>query len=477
MLERPGAKVALSSKLTSRLWQVGLLMVGLSLGCGGASTRHDADAASGSSTGGTASDRTPTGGASADAGAAPTEPTGGEQTVAGAPTGGAGTGGSGGMAAAGAAGGGGQGGALAATDRCAEPGQLEFVDGEATVSDDTSRATDEFPTLSCAGAQGQAFSGGQLYYRFTARPGREYALRLKAPGFSTAEFYVFPAAAPCTVDAIRAACSSGGVTGTRSASTPRTPLTYFAPREPGDYIIGVDTSYPMGTKFTLTVFEYCGTSGGTDCKVNGCDLHHGQVCIGNTVSGCNDDGTATATTDCALTGKSCEAGACVASVVDGVGNSGWMTSPAMTAGKAGGTLLDFYEVTTSRTITNVKIYMVQPKQFPLDWLILESAERAGPYQTIFTTRTMSAGAMTTSDENTGPIQVPIIAGRFYAIGVALPADARYYLEQRVERTFPLDVFFGQVTSAAVVPSASSSATIGYSAPDDFVIAQWITTKL
>jgi hypothetical protein len=382
-----------------------------------------------------------------------------------------------GEAGAGEAGAGGQAGAGPVNDRCAAPQQLEFVDGEATVADDTSRATDEFPTLTCAGISGPAFQGGQLYYRFTARPGREYALRLNAPFFSSAVFYVFPAAAPCAVDAIRAACSSDGVTGTRPAGPPLTPLTYFAPREPGDYIIGVDTSFPKGEKFTLTVFEYCGTSGGADCKVNGCDLHHGQVCIGNTVSGCNDDGTATVTTDCTLTDKSCESGRCVASVYDGVGNSGWMTSPFMTAAEAGVTLLDFYEATTSRTITKVEMYMVQPQQFPLDWLILESAERAGPYQTIFTTRTMSAGAMLTSAENTGPIQVPILAGRFYAIGVALPAGAQYFVEQQVDRTFPLDVFFGQVTSAAVVPSASTSATIGYSAPDDFVIAQWITTKL
>ncbi len=381
------------------------------------------------------------------------------------------------MATAGAAGDGDQGGAGSVNDRCAAPQQLEFVDGEATVEDDTSRATDEFPTLTCAGVPGPAFQGGQLYYRFTARAGREYALRLKAPGFSTAAFYVFPAAAPCAADAIRGACSSDGVTGTRPASTPRTPLTYFAPQEPGDYIIGVDTTYPKGTKFTLTVFEYCGASSGSDCKVSGCDLHLGQTCLGNTVSGCNDDGTATVTTDCALTGKSCEAGGCVESVVDGVGNSGWITSPAMTAGAAGATLLDFYEVTTSRTITNVKIYMVQPNALPLEWLIMESAERAGPYQTIFTTTTISAGSMTTSAENTGPIQVPIIAGRFYAIGVALPPEARYFLQQRAERTFPLDVLFGQATSAAVVPSASSSTTIEYSAPGDFVISQWITTQL
>lgn len=418
----------------------------------------------------------------AQAGAPPSAASGGEEIGSGGASGNGGTGASGGIAVVAGAPSGGMGaaggGAGSVHDRCADPRRLEFVDGEATVSDDTSGATDEFPTLSCADVPAESFRGGQLYYRFTARPGREYALRLKAPGFSTAVFYVFPAGAPCNVEAIRAACSSDGVTGTRPASTPFTPLTHFAPREPGDYIIGVDTSFPKGTDFTLTVFEYCGTSGGTDCKVKGCDLSHGQICLGNTVSGCNDDGTATVTTDCTMTGKSCEGGTCVASVLDQVGYTAWTTTLTRTAGAAGVTLLDFYEVTVSRTLTKLEMIMVQPKVFTLDWRILESTERAGPYQTIFTTTTMSAGAMETSSETTGPIQVPLVAGRFYAIGVALPAGAQYFLQQqKADEILPQNVFFGRLTSAAVVPSASPSVTIEYPLPDDFSIAQWLTTQL
>jgi hypothetical protein len=354
---------------------------------------------------------------------------------------------------------------------------LELVDGEVTVSDDTSRATDEFPTLTCSGDPKPGFQGGQLYYRFTARPGREYALRLKAPSFSTVVFYVFPAGAPCGVEAIRAACASDGVTGTTTATAPSTTLTPFAPREPGDYIIGVDTSLTKGTPFTLSVFEYCGTSGGTDCKVKGCDLHVGPTCLGNTLSACNDDGTATVTTDCAMTGKACQAGRCVASTFDNIGYAGWSTSPALNAGEAGVTLLNFYEATISRTLTKVEIIMVQPTVVTLDWRILEATDRAGPYQTVFSTTTLSAGAMEPSSESTGPIQVPIVAGRFYAIGVALSADAHYYLQQQAEKSLPQEVSFGRLTSAAVVPSASSSTTISYPAPDDFVIAQRITTRL
>ena len=346
------------------------------------------------------------------------------------------------------------------------------------MSDDTSRATDEFPTLTCGGADVGPLQGGQIYYRFTARPGREYAFRVNAPSsYAPAVFYVFPADAPCTVDAIQAACRSEGVTGTRPTKTLSTTLTPFAPRDPGDYIVGVDTGLTRGSPYTLTIFEYCGSSGGTDCKVKGCDLGLGQWCTGNTLSACNADGTATVTTDCTMTGKACHRGACVASVFDNIGYAGWTTSPAMDAGAAGVTLLDFFEVTTSRTITQIEIFMVQRRVFALDWRIFEASNRAGPYQTIFSTRTMSGGGGETSSETTGPIQVPIVAGRFYAIGVALPAGANYYLQQQAEKTLPLEVSFGRLTSAAVVPSASSTTTIDYPAPDTFVIAQRVTTKL
>jgi hypothetical protein len=236
----------------------------------------------------------------------------------------------------------GQGGAAGPVhDRCADPLRLAFVNGEATVSDDTSRATDELPTLTCGGAAAEPLRGGQIYYRFTARPGREYAFRVKSPAFGPVVFYVFPAGAPCTVDAIQTACRSDGVTGTRPTKTLSTTLPPFAPRDPGDYVVGLDTSLTQGSPFTLTIFEYCGSAGGTDCKVKGCDLALGEVCSGNTLSACNADGTAAVTTDCAANGMTCLRGACAATVLDNIGYAGWTTQPAADAGAGGVTLLDF----------------------------------------------------------------------------------------------------------------------------------------
>ena len=62
------------------------------------------------------------------------------------------------------------------------------------------------------------------------------------------------------------------------------------------------------------------------------------------------------------------------------------------------------------------------------------------------------------------------------MGVALPAGARYFVEQQAEKSLPLEVFFGHLTSAAVLPTASP-ATIDYPDPGPFVIAEYVTTAL
>ena len=243
-------------------------------GGGGPAGRGGTSASAGR--GGAAGSGTAGSGAAGAAGTGTAGAGGGGRGGAGAPGGGgAGPSGSGGVRTAGTGGGAGP-----VHDRCTDPLRLEFVNGEATVSDDTRRATDESPTLTCGGADVGPLQGGQIYYRFTARPGREYAFRVNAPAsYAPVVFYVFPADAPCTVDAIQAACRSEGVTGTRPTKTLSTTLTPFAPRDPGDYIVGVDTSLTRGSPYTLTIFEYCASSGGTDCKAT---IRHRCVVVGGT---------------------------------------------------------------------------------------------------------------------------------------------------------------------------------------------------
>src|SRR6266508_1607930 len=109
----------------------------------------------------------------------------------------------------GTAGRGGAGGAGGGTvhDRCANPERVELVDGQVVISGNTAVASDEFPTLDCGG-QGFAgpLNGRQLYYRFTARAGLKYEIRLQSTNYDPDIFYVFPAGAACTAEAVQAAC-------------------------------------------------------------------------------------------------------------------------------------------------------------------------------------------------------------------------------------------------------------------------------
>jgi len=380
--------------------------------------------------------------------------------------------------AGGASGTAGAGGGGPIHDRCVDPLHLQLVDGQVAVSDDIKRATDEFPGLTCGGTSVEPLKGGQFYYRFTARPGMTYELRLKIPGFEATTFYVFPATAACTVDAIRTACTSGGTTGTRPTSWSSTALTPFAPRDPGDYIVAVDTiSMPSNGTFTLTIFEYCGSAGGGGCKVKACNADLDQTCSGNVRSACNADGTAIVTKDCAATGDTCAKGTCVASVLDNFGYSGWSAGEDKAVGAGGVTLLDFFDVTTGRTLTEIDAQMSQRATVAIEWRVLEATSRTGPYQLIFSKETEATGTTSTLNAGTGPIQVPLVAGRFYAIGVALPAGSTYQLAQPAEKTLPMDLFFGRVTAAAVVPSASSSVSVDYPTSGTFVMAQRLFTTL
>jgi len=257
-------------------------------------------------------------------------------------------------------------------------------------------------------------------------------------------------------------------------------LTPFAPREPGDYVVAVDT-LPMGHKrFTLTIFEYCAAGGAPvagSCKTEVCQAGLEKTCTGNVRSACNADGTAYVITDCAATGDTCSKGVCVATVPDILGGLGWDTTPSNPAGDAGVTLLDFVTLNTSRTLTEIDLDMTQSKPVTLRWLVLEAANQAGPYATIFSTTTTSSGTGRGVLENSGPIAVPLVAGRFYAVGVAVPANAGYQTAQQTTSHLPLDLSFGALTSAAVLPTASPGSAVSYPTPGTFIVFERLITSL
>ena len=396
------------------------------------------------------------------------------------------SGGAGGSAvASGGAGGsavasGGAGGSAVVHDRCADPGRVEFANGRITISDDTSRASDEFPTLACGGGHFVAgLKGRQLYYRFTVRAGLKYELRLQSfsHNYDPDIFYVFPAASTCTVDAIQSACMSGGQIGTASTWPVPGEIITFVPRDPGDYIVAVDTDWPgPGGPFALDIFEFCGTSSPTGCKVETCTSSLVGTCAGNVLTICAD-GTGYVMNDCAASGSTCFKGVCQPTVVDFVGSLGSRTITSATAADST-SIFNFYAVTTKRTLTQIDQLTYQGSAIPLTWGVFEATAQAGPYNAILSKKTISNNAASGASESSGPINVPLVAGRYYAIGVALPTGATYEVgQEKMSPLLPEATFFGQLISATTVPGPPPSPSIAYAAPSTIAFPQRLTTTL
>lgn len=126
--------------------------------------------------------------------------------------------------------------------KCSGAKSVTLSGGKASISDNTTPAVDEFPTLSCRGPV--AFAGRQLYYKISAASGKAYRLTFTPTDF-WGYLYAFPKSTGCSVNAIDAACGKepdglrSGIVAPKQGST-----LLLAPSAPGDYIIAVDGGHP-----------------------------------------------------------------------------------------------------------------------------------------------------------------------------------------------------------------------------------------
>jgi hypothetical protein len=410
------------------------------------------------------------GGASAG-GTAGTKPMGAVGGAGGTPASGGAGGAAGTPGAAGTAGSG-------AASACSQPQLLTLTDGKVAIAGNTSGGSTELPTLDCAinGTAGPLV-GRTLYYRFPARAGLKYELRLDSDSYDPDVLYVFPAATSCTLEAIQAACRSEGAT----VASVVTRALIFRPSATGDYVVAVDADGFSGTTlpggpFTLTVFEYCDTLA-AGCATQTCRASM-PTCDGNVASQCNDFGTGTtgSRTDCTSTAATCQGGACRATIADSPGWSGTKDFPSSALmSSAAGTALDFYTVVKSRTLVQIAQEMKVPAATPLTFVVYEAATPGGTYRNIFSKPISAAGV---DAESSGAISVALVAGRSYAIGLGWSAAVQY----RVSTTnsgsaLPQATFFGQLTSAKLFGSAPEATAVSYEPPAALAFPQVLTTTL
>ncbi len=128
--------------------------------------------------------------------------------------------------------------------------------GAATITGDTTGATNEFGTAINCGSLYNIFRGDQLYYK--VRLGAQATTFQLTPTYYYAYLYVFRDSAACDWAKINADCGSAGSYGDVSGyATPATPGTLsFTPAAAGDYIVAVDStsSRDFGT-FTLEISQ------------------------------------------------------------------------------------------------------------------------------------------------------------------------------------------------------------------------------
>jgi hypothetical protein len=227
----------------------------------------------------------------------------------------------------------------------------------------------------------------------------------------------------------------------------------------------------LGTAGTLVqtcaTNQFCNPATAT-CQAQLCTPNM-PACDMNFFTTCNatgDDYTGTGT-DCTMLGQFCTPTGCATSMVD--------TFPSVPTLYSGGaltnyTMLNFFSVTSGRTLSRIEQYMNPAMATTLTWHVYESTTQTGTYTSISNTMTTS----TTGEgyQASAALAVPLVAGRFYAIGLSwtTPATGFGYQQTNPAQT----VSFGTVVSAYISTSAPTT-TLAYSSTTSFWFPQRLTT--
>ncbi len=123
----------------------------------------------------------------------------------------------------------------------------------ATITNDTTGATNEFGTAINCGNVMTIMRSNQLYYKVALTAGKTYTFKMSSK-YHMARFYIF--AGVCTASSINIDCGSKGKAGAVSGNiySGQSGTVTFKPAKTGTYIVAVDGTYPQYFGgFTLTI--------------------------------------------------------------------------------------------------------------------------------------------------------------------------------------------------------------------------------
>lgn len=174
--------------------------------------------------------------------------------------------------------------------------------------------------------------------------------------------------------------------------------------------------------WTCTTAQFCDVSGTTPlCRENVCNATQ-AACDGEAIAVCDASGGgyASSGTDCAATDQVCNLSACVDQdvVVVGAGATG-------TAQASSYAYFNLYSVTSSRSLTQIEQQLSVSGTSQFTWYVYEHTSATGYFTKIFEKLTTSAGVA--AYHSSGVIDVPLVAGRYYLIGVRVVGAHSYFL--------------------------------------------------
>jgi hypothetical protein len=202
---------------------------------------------------------------------------------------------------------------------------------------------------------------------------------------------------------------------------------------------------------TCAATHYCDAANAT-CQTLLCTPNQ-PACNGSVATTCNSSGTGYVPggTNCSALGQTCASGACTSSVVSDVVAE---NSTATSATYLNKLKVNFFRADVSRTLTQIEMYL-DTTATSLTWLVYESTTQTGIYDGILSAVTGVAGAGARY-HSSGPLNVALVAERFYGIGVHWTTGTGYYFASSAQ---PQTVSFGAMISASTVDATAPPTTL------------------
>lgn len=207
---------------------------------------------------------------------------------------------------------------------------------------------------------------------------------------------------------------------------------------------------------TCATAEYCDPTGAANgqaaCSPDVCDAGAAS-CDGERPTVCLDDGSGyeTGGAACASNQVCTAAAVCATTATDTVGTG---ASSSSTSSRLLG---NFYEVHTTRQLTELEQYISVTGTSIFTWKVYESSSQTGTYTEIFTKTVSSSGQ--DQFHSSGAIDVTLTAGKFYFIGVHVGGSFGYAYNSP-QPTYPSfgRSFASRYVSGTTPPTSVTSST-------------------